>query len=302
MTRGLNKPETPPIPRDQLPAEVLAELPPGPNDRRSWSPPRRLRKAQAHRQRAGHTYYKLREQWPDAVWVKSRIFDLEQRLAVQNRRRATGPGDRPTRCSSASRNTSVPISRFSSPTPTPTSSQLLQSPRGGGVPPENLICSPMKKPRSRPSALAFQDLLKRRAGKNDTVVILVAGHGTVDGREGYILTYDADPQDLKSTALPMAELNALFDEQLKKVGRVLLFTDVCKAGIIGSIKRASMSDVKQLGGRRGRLCSDFSPAAQESFHRRSAVRRRPRRLQLLRGQGLQGAADPKKTASSTPMS
>ena len=26
----------------------------------------------------------------------------------------------------------------------------------------------------------FQDFLKRRAGKNDTVVILIAGHGTVE--------------------------------------------------------------------------------------------------------------------------
>ena len=52
----------------------------------------------------------------------------------------------------------------------------------------------------------FQDFLKRRAGKSRTVIILVAGHGTVDGKNAYILTYDSDPQDLKSTALPMAEL------------------------------------------------------------------------------------------------
>ena len=28
-------------------------------------------------------YYKIREQWPDAVWVKSKIFELEQTLADQ---------------------------------------------------------------------------------------------------------------------------------------------------------------------------------------------------------------------------
>ena len=28
-------------------------------------------------------YYKLRAEWPDAVWVKSKIFDLEQALADQ---------------------------------------------------------------------------------------------------------------------------------------------------------------------------------------------------------------------------
>ena len=42
-------------------------------------------------------YYKLREQWPDAVWVKSKIFDLEQTLWPPRRPRATGR-DRPTRC------------------------------------------------------------------------------------------------------------------------------------------------------------------------------------------------------------
>ncbi len=57
----------------------------------------------------------------------------------------------------------------------------------------------------------FQDFLKRRAGKNDTVVILIAGHGTVEipgSKNAFILTYDSDPQDLNSTALGMAEVAA----------------------------------------------------------------------------------------------
>ena len=103
----------------------------------------------------------------------------------------------------------------------------------------------------------FQDFLKRRAGKNDTVVILIAGHGTVEvpGSKGaFILTYDSDPQDLKSTALPMAELQSLFEEQLTKVGRVLLFVDVCKAGTIGTIHNTTVnSNVQQLGDIEGDL-------------------------------------------------
>ena len=39
-----------------------------------------------------------------------------------------------------------------------------------------------------------------------TPAILIAGHGTVDSRGAYIVTYDSDPQDLSSTALPMAEI------------------------------------------------------------------------------------------------
>jgi tetratricopeptide (TPR) repeat protein len=103
----------------------------------------------------------------------------------------------------------------------------------------------------------FQDFLKRRATKNDTVIILIAGHGTVEtpgSKNAFILTYDSDPQDLTSTALPMAELQSLFEEQLQKVGKVLLFVDVCKAGTIGSIQNTSVnSNVQQLGDIQGDL-------------------------------------------------
>jgi tetratricopeptide (TPR) repeat protein len=52
----------------------------------------------------------------------------------------------------------------------------------------------------------------------------------------------------------MAELRGLFDEQLKNVGRVLLFVDVCKAGTIGSIQNTTVSaDVQHLGDIEGDL-------------------------------------------------
>jgi tetratricopeptide (TPR) repeat protein len=70
----------------------------------------------------------------------------------------------------------------------------------------------------------------------------------------FILTYDSDPQDLTSSGLPMTELQALFEEQLSKVGRVLLFMDVCKAGTIGTIKNTSVnSNIQQLGDIQGDL-------------------------------------------------
>ncbi len=52
----------------------------------------------------------------------------------------------------------------------------------------------------------------------------------------------------------MAELQSLFEEQLTKVGRVLLFVDVCKAGTIGTIHNTSVSsDVQHLGDIEGDL-------------------------------------------------
>ena len=83
------------------------------------------------------------------------------------------------------------------------------------------------------------------------------GHGTVEipgSKNAFILTYDSDPEDLNSTALQVAELQTLFGEQLAKVGRVVLFVDVCKAGTIGSIQNTTVSaDVQHLGDVQGDL-------------------------------------------------
>src|SRR5579872_508081 len=68
MTRGINKPETPPIPRDKLAPDVLAELPAA--DTRD--PVELILAATVFEKRqlianALEAYNKLREQWPDAV-------------------------------------------------------------------------------------------------------------------------------------------------------------------------------------------------------------------------------------------
>src|SRR5262249_54103101 len=86
---------------------------------------------------------------------------------------------------------------------------------------------------------------------------LLAGHGTVEvpgSKAAYILTYDSDPQDLKSTSLSFGDIQALFGDQLAKVGRVILFVDVCKAGAIGTIKSTTISaDVQKLEEAEGSL-------------------------------------------------
>jgi tetratricopeptide (TPR) repeat protein len=59
---------------------------------------------------------------------------------------------------------------------------------------------------------------------------------------------------LTSTALAVGELQTLFEEQLSKVGRVLLFVDVCKAGTVGTIHNTTVSsNVQQLGDIQGDL-------------------------------------------------
>jgi tetratricopeptide (TPR) repeat protein len=256
MTRGINQPEIPPIPREKLAADVVAELPSADSAAADSKDPAGLILAatvfEKHQLIANalDAYYKLREQWPDAVWVKSKIFDLEQALAVQAAAAtASGPGGQTYALL-------VGISKYKHPelslqfanADASVFGRLLESPRGGGLPSENVMLLTDEKATTAAVRNGFQDFLKRRASKNDTVIILIAGHGTVDGRNAFILTYDADPQDLNSTALPMAELRSLFEDQLKKVGRVLLFADVCKAGAIGSIQNTTVNaDVQHLG-------------------------------------------------------
>ncbi|MBZ5604356.1 MAG: tetratricopeptide repeat protein [Acidobacteriia bacterium] len=257
MTRGDTKPEIAPTPREKLPPEVLAEL--GPVDAND---PSTLVAAGAVFEKyklapnALEVYYKLRQQWPDAVWVKSKIFDLEQTVAAQAAATAAaGPGGQTyALLVGISKYKHAELSLQFPNADANTFAQLLESPRGGGVPTQNILLLTDEKATTAAVRNGFQDFLKRRASKNDTVIILVAGHGTVDGKNAFVLTYDADPQDLASTALPMAELRALFEDQLKKVGRVLLFADVCKAGTIGSIQNMTVSsDVQHLGDVEGDL-------------------------------------------------
>src|SRR5580704_10848582 len=267
MTRGINKPEVPPTPRDKLSPDVQAELAPhdsalaaNPKDPAALIGEATIFENHKLTANALEMYYKLRELWPDAVWIKSKIFELEEGLASQAAAAtaAAGTGGKTYALL-------VGISKYQKPelslqfadADANVFGQLLQSPRGGGLMPDNVLLLTDEKATTAAVRNGFQDFLKRRAGKNDTVIILIAGHGTVEvpgSKNAFILTYDSDPQDLKSTALPMTELQSLFEEQLAKVGRVLLFVDVCKAGTIGTIHNTSVSaNVQQLGDVEGDL-------------------------------------------------
>jgi len=258
MTRGDTKPDTAPIPRDKLPADVLAELgtPADPNDPSAMVSAGTVFEKHKLIANALEVYYKLRQQWPDAVWVKSKIFELEQAQAAQAAATAAArPGGQTyALLIGISKYKHSELSLQFPDADATTFANLLESPRGGGVASGNILLLTDEKATTAAVRNGFQDFLKRRAGKNDTVVILIAGHGTVDGRNAFVLTYDADPQDLASTALPMAELRGLFEDQLKKVGRVVLFADVCKAGTIGSIQSTAVNaDVQHLGDVEGDL-------------------------------------------------
>ncbi len=266
MTRGLST-EVTPTPHDKLPVDVQAELAPfdtelagNPKDQAALVTEATIFENRKLNANALDAYNKLREVWPDAVWIKSKIFELEQAAADQ--------ASAATAAAQAGGQTYallVGISKYAKPelalqfadADASVFGKLLESPLGGGVPGGNIMLLTDEKATTAAVRNGFQDFLKRRAGKSDTVVILIAGHGTVEvpgSKSAFILTYDSDPQDLKSTALAVDELQSLFEEQLSKVGRVLLFVDVCKAGTVGTIHNTTVSsNVQQLGDIQGDL-------------------------------------------------
>ena len=89
-TRDLDAPETQPVPHDRLPASLLADLAPLEKAAaRSSDDPSPLVGMAALYERANLTanayevYSKIQTKWPDVVWVKSKLAELDQLLAAK---------------------------------------------------------------------------------------------------------------------------------------------------------------------------------------------------------------------------
>jgi uncharacterized protein YgiM (DUF1202 family) len=124
--------------------------------------------------------------------------------------------------------------------------------------------------------------LKRKAGPKDTVIIYYAGHGAPepdasspdgDGLEKYLIPYDADPQDLYTTGLPMREVENIFHRL--SADRVIFITDSCYSGATAgrtfsvASRRANLSDgfLTRLSKGKGRVVLTASRAGEVSEER-----------------------------------
>jgi tetratricopeptide (TPR) repeat protein len=141
---------------------------------------------------------------------------------------------------------------------------LLEKPRGGGLKSPDQITLLTNE---RATRAAIDDAVKgfAGAGSSDTLILFVAGHGVylkteVDpvthrsiDTEPYILTYESNPQDPKTTGYPMEEFRKLIATQAGHLGRVLVFLDVCHAqNVAGIAGGADMEEsVKQMFQGRG---------------------------------------------------
>jgi tetratricopeptide (TPR) repeat protein len=279
MVRGAPD-DFPAIPRDQLPAAVLAELAPIDAALRADANDPAALLAAANVFDRGKLYanelaqyYRMRQQWPDAAWVKAKIFDLESTLAEQyaaaNSKAAAG-GKTYALLVGISKYAKPELSLQFAHADAIDFGKLLQTPRAGPVAGDDIRLLTDAQATTAAIRNAFEEFLRRKAGKTDTVIILVAGHGRVEtqGDKGaYIVTYDSDPENLKDTALGVPELQKLFAEQLQNVGRVVIFVDVCNAGTVGIIKgKNSINDQieQQLGEAEGSLTGLLAAGPRES--------------------------------------
>ncbi|HME10187.1 MAG TPA: caspase family protein, partial [Bryobacteraceae bacterium] len=265
MTRGVG--EFPPVAKDKLPANVVTEIQPleaaAATDASDPSPHVALAAVYEQNQLPANAldeYRKVIGVWQDAEWVKGKIFELEQSLASAAAAQAAAAGT-----GGQTYALLIGISKYKNPQlnlqfadkDAIDFGKIVQTPRFGGVPAQNVMVLTDEKGTAGAVRNGFQQFLKGKATKADTVLILLASHGTAEvpgTKDSYVLTYDSDPQDLKSTAITMSEIHKLFDEQLKNVARVMMFVDVCKAGAIGTIQNTPVeSDVAGLGQSQGTL-------------------------------------------------
>ena len=107
---------------------------------------------------------------------------------------------------------------------------------------------------------AVRSFVDTRGGPDDTLILFIAAHG-VDlrteqdpltrrplEREPYILTYESNPDDPKTTGYPMSEFRSLVAREATHFGRVFVYIDVCHAANIAGIAGGSelQPEVKQV--------------------------------------------------------
>ena len=125
-------------------------------------------------------------------------------------------------------------------------------------------------------------LLRRSAGRDDTVIIFLAGHGATetdpsspdgDGLEKYILPINADPMDLYSSAMPMSEVARIFQRISSE--RLVFIGDTCYSGasggrtILAGGARANVSGafLERLSQGKGRVILTASDANEVSVEK-----------------------------------
>ena len=199
-------------------------------------------------------YHSIAEDWEGAVWARAKAQDVRPSKAAPA---ATGPGKTYALVVGVSHyefaGRGIDNLYFAGDD-AKSLGDFLAKPRGGGLGTSGLDPDDLVLVDELASTNAVRMRIKAmfdKATPNDTVVIFIAAHGAVSATEidpqsktrtnlqGFILTAHSNPDDLKTSALTMAEIQQAVFQNLGKTKRVLLYLDVCRAGQIGVIEEAN---------------------------------------------------------------
>ena len=102
---------------------------------------------------------------------------------------------------------------------------ILTDPNYGGVPKDHIKLLLNEEATDRNIKGAIGRWLSREAQEDDTVLIYYSGHGAPEGRETYWVTYNADVDDLYTSALNNNDITNMLDRIRSR--RVITFLDSC---------------------------------------------------------------------------
>ncbi len=114
--------------------------------------------------------------------------------------------------------------------------EFLKSPQGGGFKNENVLVLTDKQATSAALRHALFTFLKK-AIEEDLVIFFFSGQGAPEpgiSDNYYLLTYDADPDDLPSTAIPTWDVDIAFRRNIK-AKRALILADASHISSIGKV-------------------------------------------------------------------
>lgn len=152
----------------------------------------------------------------------------------------------------------------------------------GGVKSSNARLLVNKDATQRNIRQVLGDFLRQKALNEDEVIIYYAGHGTTEPDQGvegglakYLVPWDADPQSLFSTAIPMEEIDRIFGRLSAR--KILMIQDTCFSGGAGgrtflakglttrstSLTDKFLQDLSQKEGRMILTASDVNQVSQE---------------------------------------
>jgi tetratricopeptide (TPR) repeat protein len=183
---------------------------------------------------------RVAKEWPDAGEVRSRLFTLEEKGG----KNPSGSKQPEPEVEGDTYALLVGISSFQDKNIIPLQyahedalelTKLLESPRAGAIPQDNVVTLVNQKATRSAIQSAIETHLKARAKKNDTILLFIASHGTMVGKKGYIVAYDTNAEDPATTGIPMDDIRKLFENQLSEVKRLYLYVDVCHSGAVGQI-------------------------------------------------------------------